>query len=356
MATSLLGKGLFDGNPYALDIAGSFASDFSRERFAEADLVIGVGTRLQDFTTGSRALFASPDRRLFQVNVAAFDAHKHGAEAVIGDADVVLAELEARLSGWRAPEPWRARAAAALVAWNNAVEAVTGAPTGNLPPSDAQVIGAVQRATGPDAVVVCAAGGLPGELHKLWRTRRPGGYHVEYGYSCMGYEIAGGLGVKMARPDREVVVMLGDGSYLMLNSEIATSVMLGRKLTITVLDNHGFGCINRLQQATGGAPFNNLLADAAHETLPEIDFAAHAASLGARSEKVAGVAELEAALARARESDRTSVIVVETDPMISTEAGGAWWDVAVPEVSERPAVRAARAAYEAAQRGQRTGD
>jgi 3D-(3,5/4)-trihydroxycyclohexane-1,2-dione acylhydrolase (decyclizing) len=172
----------------------------------------------------------------------------------------------------------------------------------------------------------------------------------------MGYEIAGGLGVKMAAPDRDVHVLVGDGSYLMLNSEIATSVMLGRKLTITVLDNHGFGCINRLQQATGGAPFNNLLADAAHQTLPDIDFAAHAASLGARAERVAGVAELEAALRRARESDRTSVIVIETDPMISTEAGGAWWDVAVPEVSDRPAVRAARAAYEAAQRGQRTGD
>jgi 3D-(3,5/4)-trihydroxycyclohexane-1,2-dione acylhydrolase (decyclizing) len=193
-------------------------------------------------------------------------------------------------------------------------------------------------------------------LHKLWRTARPGGYHVEYGYSCMGYEIAGGLGAKMAAPDRDVHVMVGDGSYLMLNSEIATSVMLGKKLTITVLDNRGFGCISRLQQGTGGAAFNNLLVDAKHETLPEIDFAAHAASLGAQSEKVAGIAELEAALGRAKASNRTYVIVIDTDPAISTEAGGAWWDVAVPEVSDRPEVRAARAAYETAVKDQRTGD
>jgi 3D-(3,5/4)-trihydroxycyclohexane-1,2-dione acylhydrolase (decyclizing) len=199
---------------------------------------------------------------------------------------------------------------------------------------------------------VCAAGGLPGELHKLWRVRRPGAYHVEYGYSCMGYEIAGGLGVKLAEPGREVVVMVGDGSYLMLNSEIATSVALGAKQIIVVLDNRGFGCISRLQQAAGGAPFNNLLDDAA----PVIDFAAHAASLGARSEKVAGVAALEAALERARASDRTYVIVIDTDPAIATEAGGAWWDVAVPEVSERAEVRAARAAYDAAIQDQRRGD
>ena len=172
----------------------------------------------------------------------------------------------------------------------------------------------------------------------------------------MGYEIAGGMGVKMAAPDRDVHVMVGDGSYLMLNSEIATSVMLGQKLTITVLDNRGFGCINRLQQGTGGAPFNNLLDDARHETLPDIDFAAHAASLGARSEKVADIAELEAALVRAKASDRTYVIVIDTDPAISTEAGGAWWDVAVPQVSERPQVRAAREAYEAALKDQRRGD
>jgi len=351
------GKGaLAWDHPMNLGSIGVTGSSAANAAAADADLVIGVGTRLQDFTSGSRALFGNPDRKLVQVNVAAFDAHKHGAATVVGDADVVLEALETRLNGWRAPQAWRTQASAALKAWNVAADAATAAPAGAALPSDAQVIGAVQRTTGPDSVLVCAAGGLPGELHKLWRTARPGGYHVEYGYSCMGYEIAGGLGAKMAAPERDVHVMVGDGSYLMLNSEIATSVMLGRKLTITLLDNRGFGCINRLQQGTGGAPFNNLLADAAHETLPDIDFAAHAASLGARSEKVAGIAELEAALGRARASDRTYVIVIDTDPAIATEAGGAWWDVAVPEVSDRPQVRAARAAYEAAVKDQRTGD
>jgi 3D-(3,5/4)-trihydroxycyclohexane-1,2-dione acylhydrolase (decyclizing) len=351
------GKGaLAWDHPMNLGSLGVTGSSAANEAAANADLVVGLGTRLQDFTSGSRALFANPARRLVQVNVAAFDAHKHGAATVVGDADVVLEALEARLAGSRAPQAWVSACAAGVKAWTAAADAVTAAPGANVLPSDAQVIGAVQRATGPDAVLVCAAGGLPGELHKLWRTARPGGYHVEYGYSCMGYEIAGGLGAKMAAPDRDVQVMVGDGSYLMLNSEIATSVMLGQKLTITVLDNRGFGCINRLQQGTGGAPFNNLLADARHETLPDIDFAAHAASLGARSEQVAGIAELEAALARAKASDRTYVIVIETDPAISTEAGGAWWDVAVPEVSARPEVRAARAAYEVSIKDQRTGD
>jgi 3D-(3,5/4)-trihydroxycyclohexane-1,2-dione acylhydrolase (decyclizing) len=208
------------------------------------------------------------------------------------------------------------------------------------------VIGAVWRQAREDAVVVCAAGGLPGELHKLWRPKRPGGYHVEYGFSCMGYEIAGGLGVKMADPARDVIVTVGDGSYLMLNSEIATSVMLGLKLTIVLLDNRGFGCINRLQASAGAAQFNNLLADTRHEMLPQIDFAAHAASLGAISEKVDDIGGLEAAMGRAVDADRTYVIVIDTDPDRATEAGGAWWDVAVPEVSHRPAVVAARAAYE----------
>jgi 3D-(3,5/4)-trihydroxycyclohexane-1,2-dione acylhydrolase (decyclizing) len=189
--------------------------------------------------------------------------------------------------------------------------------------------------------VVCAAGGLPGELHKLWRTSQPGGYHLEYGYSCMGYEIAGGLGVKLAQPYRDVIVivMVGDGSYLMMNSEIATSVLLGHKLIIVVLDNRGFGCITRLQVGTGGAPFNNLLKDSAHKSLPEIDFRAHAESLGAVAEWVATVGELPAAMAWAKGSPSTHVIVIETDPMIATEAGGHWWDVPVAEVSEHAEVR-----------------
>ena len=232
-----------------------------------------------------------------------------------------------------------------MAEWNEAVERAT-APTNAPLPSDAQVLGAVNRGADANTTLVCAAGGLPGELHKLWRTPGPGSYHVEYGYSCMGYEIAGGVGVKLAKPDDEVVVMVGDGSYLMMNSEIATSVMLGCRLTIVVLDNRGFGCINRLQQATGGAPFNNLLADARHEQTVPIDFVAHATGLGAQAEKVASIAELEQAFERAKQADRTSVIVIDTDPMITTEEGGAWWDVAVPETSDRAAVRDAHAAYQ----------
>ena len=219
------------------------------------------------------------------------------------------------------------------------------------------MIGAVQRAGLPSDIVVCAAGGLPGELHKLWNAAQPGGYHLEYGYSCMGYEIAGGLGVKLARPDREVIVMVGDGSYLMMNSEIATSVMLGLKLIIVVLDNRGFGCINRLQRATGSESFNNLLEHAQHAAMPEIDFAAHAASLGAIAVKAGSLPELGGGAEDcARCGSRTSVIVIDTDPLASTDAGGHWWDVAVPEVSERAEVRAARAAYEAALKTQRLGD
>ncbi|MGB3537078.1 MAG: thiamine pyrophosphate-dependent enzyme, partial [Mesorhizobium sp.] len=221
---------------------------------------------------------------------------------------------------------------------------------------DAQVIGAVQRACGSGATLLHAAGGLPGELHKLWQAGAPGSYHAEYGFSTMGYEIAGGLGVKLAKPDEEVVVMVGDGSYLMLNSEIATSVMLGLKLTIVLLDNRGFGCINRLQIATGGASFNNLLKDTRHETLPDIDFAAHAASLGAISQKVSSIAELETALDKAKQNTRTTVLVIETDPLVSTEVGGHWWDVAVPEVSERGEVNAARKAYEELRQAQKLGD
>jgi 3D-(3,5/4)-trihydroxycyclohexane-1,2-dione acylhydrolase (decyclizing) len=329
----------------AVGVTGTHAANTAAER---ADLIVGIGTRLQDFTTGSRALFAAEGRRLAQVNVAAFDADKHGALAVVGDARSVIGALSDRLSNWRN----RTDYGAAIAEWNATVDAVTAPPAHNVTPSDAQVLGAVWRTADPDAVVVCAAGGLPGELHKLWRTRRPGGYHVEYGYSCMGYEIAGGLGVKMAEPGREVIVLVGDGSYLMLNSEIATSVMLGRKLTILVLDNRGFGCINRLQAATGGAAFNNLLPD----TAPDIDFAAHARSLGALAEKVGNIGELEAALTRAYGAERTSVVVIDTDPAVSTQAGGAWWDVASPEVSERSEVRAARAEYEARIKQQRRGD
>ncbi|HEX3889125.1 MAG TPA: 3D-(3,5/4)-trihydroxycyclohexane-1,2-dione acylhydrolase (decyclizing) [Phenylobacterium sp.] len=353
VAETQAGKGaLAWDHPQALGAVGVTGSSAANAAAQAADLVVGIGTRLQDFTTGSRALFARPDRVLAQVNVGAFDAHKHGAEPVVGDAGAVLEQLSVALGDWRSPAAEiAADTAVQIAAWNAGADAAM-APSDAALPSDAQVIGAVWRSVDAAAIVVCAAGGLPGELHKLWRTGRPGGYHVEYGYSCMGYEIAGGLGVKLAAPDREVVVMVGDGSYLMLNSEIATSVAMGAKLIVTVLDNRGFGCINRLQAGTGGAPFNNLLDAAA----PAVDFAAHAASLGARSEKAANLAEFEAAMGRARASDRTYVVVIDTDPQASTDAGGAWWDVAVPEVSARPQVRAARVDYDAAQLNQRLGD
>jgi 3D-(3,5/4)-trihydroxycyclohexane-1,2-dione acylhydrolase (decyclizing) len=328
----------------SIGVTGTSAANAAAEA---ADLIVAVGTRLQDFTTGSRTLFAG--KRLFQVNVAPHDASKHGASPVLGDARAVLEDLSAALEDWTVPTAWREANARELADWNRAWDRATAA-SGALP-SDAQVIGAVWRQASEDTVVVCAAGGLPGELHKLWRTHRPGGYHVEYGFSCMGYEIAGGLGVKMADPSRDVIVMVGDGSYLMLNSELATSVMLGQKITVVLLDNRGYGCINRLQQATGGRPFNNLLDDTRHEVLPDIDFAAHARSLGATSEKVSGVAELEQALGRAARSGGTYVIVIDTDAALTTEAGGHWWDVAVPEVSQRTEVQDARRAYEQKIRG-----
>jgi 3D-(3,5/4)-trihydroxycyclohexane-1,2-dione acylhydrolase (decyclizing) len=334
---------------------------------AQADVIVGVGTRFADFTTGSWALFKNPHRRFIGLNVQPFDAVKHRALPVVGDARTALAALDSALGAWKAPRSWSDAAAKAKAEWEATAARYTG-PTNATPPSDAQVLGALMRAGEKSDVVVCAAGGLPGELHKLWRPGAPLGYHVEYGYSCMGYEIAGGIGVKMALPDHEVVVTVGDGSYLMMNSEMATSVMLGKKLIVVVLDNRGFGCITRLQAATGGAPFNNLLRDARHEILPDVDFAAHARAMGAEAVKVGSIAELETAFRNARVAKTTQVIVIDTDPLASTgggagapvdvdaDAGGFWWDVAVPAVSTRDEVAAARRAYEDKRTIQRVGD
>src|SRR5262249_28850936 len=302
------GKGALPwDHPCAVGSIGVTGSSAANALAAEADVVLAVGTRLGDFATGSRALFEQAGLTLIGINVAPFDARKHGSLPLAGDARGVLAELHAALGGWRAPEAWTAAARRLAGEWSRAVDATTAA-SDRVPPSEGQVIGAVNRAAGARDVVVCAAGGLPGELHKLWRTRDPRGYHLEYGYSCMGYEIAGGLGVKMALPDREVFVMVGDGSYLMLNSEIATSVAMGQKLVVTVLDNHGYGGINRLQGACGGATFNNMLGNnmlgnnmLGNNLLgedgppPAIDFAGHARSLGAAAEQVKSIADLEAA-------------------------------------------------------------
>nr|WP_298690460.1 3D-(3,5/4)-trihydroxycyclohexane-1,2-dione acylhydrolase (decyclizing) [uncultured Dongia sp.] len=341
-------------NMGAIGVTGSSSANALA---ADADVILAVGTRLQDFTTGSRALFKQKGRTIIGLNTQPFDAAKHGALSLVADAKAGLAALDRALSDWTAPGVWQKRARSLHKVWLAEHAEAVAAPTSKKShPSDGQVIGAVQRAGKPSDIVVGASGGLPGELHKLWQSGAAGGYHLEYGFSCMGYEIAGGVGVKMAQPSREVIVMVGDGSYLMMNSEIATSVMLGQKLIIVVLDNRGYGCINRLQRATGGESFNNLLRDTRHETLPAIDFAQHAASLGAVSETVATTAELESAMQRARKADRTAVIVIETDPLITTEAGGAWWDVPVPEVSARPKVRAARESYVKATKRQIIGD
>ena len=326
-------------NVGAIGVTGSAAANSLADG---ADLIIAAGTRLQDFTTGSGLLIGRADCSLLSINVARHDLAKRSAVSLRSDARCALELLDQSLDGSNLVPDWVERTQRLRNEWASAVtDAVTKQP-GNLP-SDANVLGAVNQAFEENAVVVCAAGGLPGELHKLWRASDPDAYHVEYGYSCMGYEIAGGLGVKLARPEREVVVLVGDGSYLMLNSEIATSVALGRKLVVVVLDNGGFGCINRLQASCGGDGYNNLLdtSYATPDAAPAIDFAAHARSLGALAEKADGIDGLTAALERARDAARTYVVVIDTDPIASTQAGGAWWDVPVAEVSGSATVGAA---------------
>jgi 3D-(3,5/4)-trihydroxycyclohexane-1,2-dione acylhydrolase (decyclizing) len=335
-------------NMGSVGVTGTAAANAMAE---EADVIIAIGSRLQDFTTGSWALFKNDSATLIGLNVQLFDAGKHRAMPVIADARVCIEAFDQALADWTAAPDWTEKAKAEKVKWTQTAQRYTDPSNAELP-SDMQVIGAVSRSR-PNGVLVCASGGLPGELHKHWPATFPGSYHLDYGYSTMGYEIAGGLGVKIARPDDDVIVMLGDGSYMMMNSEISTSVMMGKKLTVVVLDNRGFGCINRLQMATGGANFNNLFRDVEKEQMPEIDFQKHAESMGAISRKVASIAELERALKEAANDDRTSVLVIDTDPLAVTDAGGHWWDVAVPEVSVRPTVNAARKDYEEALKAQK---
>ena len=356
VAETQAGKGaLAWDHPLQQGAIGVTGSPAANALASAADAVLAVGTRLQDFTTGSHTMWTQA--KLVSLNVNGFDALKQRGVEVLADAKSGLSELSTALRGWKSAPEWQDQAQKAASDWRSTIERITGVRDVDLP-YEGEVIGAVQRSS-PDSaardIVVCAAGTLPAELHKLWRTSTPGGYHVEYGYSCMGYEIAGGLGVKMARPEREVVVIVGDGSYLMLNSEIATSLLLGRKLIVVVLDNHGYGCINRLQQACGGEPFNNLFADCAkgEDGEPRIDFAAHAAAMGALSENVRTIAELEAAMKRARAAKQSYVVCIETDPDRTTQEGGWWWEVAVPEVSDRQQVREARKAYEKAKREQK---
>lgn len=327
----------------------------------EADLVLVVGSRLSDFTTASRTAWQDPGVTFVSLNVADFDAAKLGAVALVGDAREGLVELEAALAerAWAgSPAAQRALIADLRRAWTAEVDRLR-APGGGALLSQAEVIGLVNEASRPEDVVVCAAGGLPGDLLRLWRTQRPGGYHLEYGYSCMGYEIAGGLGVRLADPEAEVWVMVGDGSYLMLSQELATAVQEGLKINVVVLDNHGYGCIDGLAHASGQTNgFNRFrMRDAGSGELSgpylPLDLAANARSLGADVLTAGDRAGLAEALERSRAAERTTVTVVEVDPNASVPTYDAWWDVPLPEVSTSPTVRQARADYELLAREQR---
>ena len=338
-------------HPLNLGPIGVTGGEAANTVCAEADLVIGVGTRFQDFTTGSWSLFANPERKIACLNVAAYDAIKHGAMPLLADARVGLGELSKALADHKSAAPIDGL----KDDWFAKVDPLTDAPTdSNALATDMQVIGAVQRSAQDNSVVMCAAGTMPGELHKLWKANRPMSYHMEYGFSCMGYEIAGAMGIKMAEPERDVLCFTGDGTYMMANSEMATAAMMRISFTVIVTDNRGYGCINRLQMGTGGAEFNNLLKDTVHETPSAIDFAAHAASMGATSVKVSSIAELEEAFAKRGEITGPYVIVIDTDPYPSTPHGGSWWEVGVPEVSVRSEVNDAWESYRQGKASQKT--
>ena len=308
----------------------------------EADIILGVGTRFQDFTTGSWSLFKNPNRKLISLNVAAYDAQKHGAVPLLADALAGLNALSEKLSSFKMEAPSQSL----KTDWFIKTDRLTKMPeTENSLATDMQVIGAVQRESGENTVVMCAAGTMPGELHKLWKAGKPGSYHMEYGFSCMGYEIAGALGIKMAEPMRDVICFTGDGTYMMANSELATAAMMKIDFTVIITDNRGFGCINRLQMGTGGAEFNNLFEHAYMGENSSIDFTLHAASMGATAKKVASIKELEEALSNRHSISGPYVIVIDTDPYPSTPYGGTWWDVAVPEVSKRTEVNEKFEAY-----------
>ena len=335
------GKGAIDWeNDLHFGSPGVTGTACGNKLAAEADLVIGVGTRFQDFTTGSWTVFSAPGRKILSINIHGYDGQKRGSQPLVADAKVALAKLTAALGDTRFADP----DFATRKAWFATTDTLFASPEGNALPTDAQIIGAVTRATGKDSVIMSAAGTMPGALHVLWRAAA-GGYHMEYGFSCMGYEVAGAMGIKMAAPEKHVVCMVGDGSYMMANSELATAVMMAVPFTVVLTDNRGYGCINRLQQGCGGAPFNNMLDDSYHVNAAHIDFIAHAGSMGAITRKVGSVAELEAAMAEAKGASLPTVILIETDAGPGTGAGGTWWDVAVPEVSVRPQVNAARENY-----------
>jgi len=344
-------------HPCSVGAIGATGTTAANALAREADVVLGVGTRWSDFTTASRSLFADPDVRFVNLNVAPVDAFKHAGLPLVADARGGLEALADALEGWSADPEHTARARALAAEWDVTVERAYTLGHGPLP-AQSEVLGAVNAAAEPRDVVVCAAGSMPGELHKLWRTRDPKGYHVEYGFSTMGYEIAGGLGVKMAAPDREVFVLVGDGSYLMMAQELVTAVQEGVKLTVVLVQNHGFASIGALSESLGSQRFGTRYrrrdprTGALDGDLLPVDLAANAQSLGADVIRATTVEELAGALRDARAATHTTVIHVETDPLVPAPSSEAWWDVPVAEVAELESTRAARRDYERHKRAQ----
>jgi 3D-(3,5/4)-trihydroxycyclohexane-1,2-dione acylhydrolase (decyclizing) len=359
VAETQAGKGaLRYDHPLTLGAIGSTGSTAANAMAAAADVVIGVGTRYTDFTTASRTAFADPGVRFVNVNVAAVDSAKLAGIGVLADARAALTALAGGLAGWSVHPDYRREARERAATWD--AEVSRAYALGHQPlPAQSEVIGAVNEAAGDSGVVVCAAGSMPGDLHKLWRSANPKAYHVEYGYSCMGYEIAGGIGAKMAAPDRDVFVMVGDGSYLMMSQELVTAVQENINITVVLVQNHGFASIGALSETVGAPRFgtwyryrNPATGRLDGDVLP-VDLAANARSLGVRVHEPATIAELRDALARARQEDGPSLIQILTDPLIPAPSSDAWWDVPVAEVSELPATADARKSYEAAKARQR---
>ena len=350
-------------HPCSLGAVGATGTFAANRVAAQADLVVGVGTRWTDFTTASKTAFQNPDVRFVNINVADFDAHKHAGLSLVGDARATLEALAEALSGYEVGRDYREGNARLSEEWDREVERLYSLGHGPLP-AQSEVLGAVNSFSKAEDVVVCAAGSMPGDLHKLWRTRDPKGYHVEYGYSCMGYEIAGGLGVKMADPSREVYVMVGDGSYLMMNAELITSIQEGYKLTVVLVDNSGFSSIGALSRSVGSDGFGthyryrkdgSIGLDSEEEpgeTLP-VDLATNAESLGARVFRTKTIPEVRDALAAAKEEERTVVIHVPVDRYEGVPSYESFWDVPVAEVSEMESVTKARKEYAEGRRAER---
>ncbi|MEV5751480.1 3D-(3,5/4)-trihydroxycyclohexane-1,2-dione acylhydrolase (decyclizing) [Actinoallomurus sp. NPDC052308] len=359
VAETQAGKGSLPwDHPCAVGGVGATGTPAANALAREADVVLGVGTRYSDFTTASRTVFAHPDVRFVNLNVASFDAAKHSAVSLVADARAGLRALTDALAGHRVDTAYADRARRLAEDWRRVVDRAYHLGHGPLP-AQTEILGAVNEIARPRDVVVNAAGSMPGDLHRLWRARDPRQYHVEYGYSCMGYEIAGGLGIKMADPDREVFVLVGDGSYLMMAQEIVTAVAERIKLTIVLVQNHGFASIGALSESLGSQRFGTSYRYRNPETglfdgeLLPVDLAANAASLGADVLRATTVAEFRSALERARDAEVTTVVHVETDPLAPAPSSDAWWDVPVAEVSALDSTRKARAEYEAAKAAQR---